>query len=166
MPKLLDETRGKGLLGRLCTAPLRSSVVAQKGLRPLVHHRWLISQIAVKLIDRLEDLLAGRGSKDVRERLQFHIDISEKIIALGLFSVLAGRKLELEKYLGRVELSSVTRLIDTSIVSGLQLFVAEKGPVALLALFTTIWYFLYARAVRNEMEIIVDTFSRFNPPHD
>ena len=146
--------------------PLRSSVVAQKDLRPLVHHRWPISPIAVKLIDRLEDLLAGRGSKDVRERLQFHIDISEKIIALGLFSVLAGQKLELEKYFGRVELSSVTRLIDTSIVSGLQLFVAEKGLVALLALFTTIWYFLYARAVRNEMDIIVDTFSRFNPPHD
>ena len=92
--------------------------------------------------------------------------ISAKRSSRSGSSVLAGWKLELEKYLGRVELSSVTRLIDTSIVSGLQLFVAEKGPVALLALFTTIWYFLYARAVRNEMEIIVDTFSRFNPPHD
>lgn len=120
----------------------------------------------MKIIDRLKKRLTGRGFKDVRERLQFHISISEKIIALGLFSVLAGKKLELEKYFGRVELASVTNLIDTSILQGLQLFVVEKGLVALLALFTTVWYFLYARAVRNEMGIIVDTFSRFNPPHD
>lgn len=120
----------------------------------------------MKFTDWIKRRVPGKTFKDVRERLQFHISISEKIIALGLFSILAGEKLELEKYFGRVELSSVPNLINESTFNNLQVFVAEKGLAALLAAFTTVWYFLYARAVRNEMGIIIETFSRFNPPHN
>ena len=120
----------------------------------------------MKILDKIKKKVTGTEFKDVHARLQFHIGISEKIIALGLFSVLAGKKLELERYFGRVDISSATKLIDTSTLHSLGLFISEKGLVALLAVFTTGWYFLYARAVKNEMGIIVDTFSRFNPPHD
>ncbi|MDP2618824.1 MAG: hypothetical protein Q8P46_01380 [Hyphomicrobiales bacterium] len=40
------------------------------------------------------------------------------------------------------------------------------GAIALLALFTFVWYFLYKRAVRNEIEIVTRLYSKFNPPHD
>src|SRR5688572_20901919 len=150
------------------TPPWTKAVVvsAEVSSFPQRRHSSLSRVVTVKLLDKLKKRVTGRGFKDVRERLQFHISISEKIIALGLFSVLAGEKLELEKYFGRIEISSVTRLVDTTFLGSLKLFVAEKGLFALLALFTTIWYFLYARAVRNEMGIIVDTFSRFKPPQN
>lgn len=104
--------------------------------------------------------------KDVNERLRFHINISNKIIEVGLFSFIAATKLDLEGYLGDLGLATIPRLVTASFWQSVGRLIAEKNLVVLLAIFTALWYFRYSKVVRSEMDIVTNTFSRFNPPHD
>lgn len=116
-------------------------------------------------IESLVSRLAGKQLRSVEDRIRFYIGVNEKIIALGLFALLVGEKLDLQKYFGGVRILAPTTWVEHGLanVGG---FLAAKGLSAMMAVFTTVWFFLYSRAVRDEVQIIANTFSRFNPPHD
>lgn len=119
----------------------------------------------MRVIESVVSRIAGKEIRNVEDRIKFYIGINEKIIALGLFAVLAGKKLEFSKYFGEVQLFNMNSWLVSGVLNVDNFFRAQGLP-ATMAIFTTAWFFLYSKAVRDEMNIIVSTFSRFNPPHD
>ena len=100
--------------------------------------------------------------------LRFWMTVSGAILEVGFFSIIFGVKLELVRYFGSDDPAGIVRdlSVNPNVLEALVVFAREKGLPALLALYTFVWYFLYKRAVKNEMEVLIGLYSRFNPPHD
>ena len=115
----------------------------------------------------LKKLITGRGFKDVEQRIRFQIGISNTIIASGLFTIICVEKLQLIKYFGTDEaLELAKQTIEPDFLDKLLKFSQDMWLTTFLALFTFAWYIFYRKAVNNEMDIIVQLYSRFKPPHD
>lgn len=108
---------------------------------------------------------AFRKKTSVEDNLKYYIGLSEGIIALGLFSFIFHRKLDIEHHFQGKGLSPM-RVIDPSFWEQLKDFFQEKWVEALFALFILLWFFLYRVAVKAEMDVLVKLYSRINPPHD
>jgi len=105
--------------------------------------------------------------RNVEQTLRFYISVSDAIVAIGLFSVIFTYKLQLLNYFSSTDpIDILPQTMKYDFWLRLHAFMEQKGKEALLALFTFIWYFTYKSAVRKEMDIVVQLYSRFNPPHN
>ncbi|WP_322865237.1 hypothetical protein U5922_002910 [Aquicoccus sp. G2-2] len=109
----------------------------------------------------------GKQTKEtsVEENLRFYMSVSEGIIALGLFSFIFQRKLEVSTYFGPSGVSA-ERFLDEGFWAVVPVFLSEKWAELVFSLFILLWFFLYRTAVKSEMTILVTLYSRINPPHD
>jgi hypothetical protein len=124
-----------------------------------------MSNIADRAFIKVEHLLSRGKLSTAEKRIRFYIGVSNNIVSFGLFSFIYSRKFALEERFGASDtLDIVTRTVDRGFwLDTLSLF-EEQWIVILLALFTYIWYYRYNNAVKNEMDIVMRTYSGFNPP--
>jgi len=45
-------------------------------------------------------------------------------------------------------------------------FIVEKWDLVFLSYFVVVWYLLYKKAVKNEMNVLVSLYSQFKPPYE
>lgn len=119
------------------------------------------------MIDILRHIFRKKKSTNVEENLRKYISISDTIVSAGLFSVIFSAKLDVTTYFGTDDTFAIARgVTNPDFWNRLTFFLQEKWLLLLLAVFVFAWFILYKRAVKNEMEILVTLYSRFNPPHD
>lgn len=126
------------------------------------------------MLDRLIEKITRKRFKSVDARLRFYVSVSDWIVAAVSFSLIFHHKLQINTYFGNDRPVDIARRalqgeigeISVSYFRQVIVFLQDMGLIAALALFTFGWYFLYKRAVRNEIEIATRLFSQFNAPKD
>lgn len=122
----------------------------------------------MEILKYTRKLLSGKTLKDTEEWLRFNMSLSDAIIAAVFFSTIFFKKLRLKEYFGTEAPGDVASslLQKNTPFDAVMLYGQDMGHIAVLALFTFLWYFLYKQAVLKEIGITANLFSRFNPPHD
>ena len=101
----------------------------------------------------------GRPDDTFEDRVRKNHGISETVTVNILLSVALVYVLGLNEYMA-------TSKSFTENMRGLEKFLSLHYLPFILAIFTWLWFLVYRKAVRNEMEIIFRLFSQINPPHN
>lgn len=106
-----------------------------------------------------------KRKRSVEDELKRYLGFSEGLIALGFFGYAIKGKLNFELYFdGRP--FALERLNDPDVWQNALRFLQGEWFNLLFAIFVIGWFFLYRAAVKNELIILSDLYSKANPPKD
>ena len=117
------------------------------------------------MFNNIRRAFSRRRELTVEENLQKYLGFSEGLIAFGFFGYAIKGKLNMPEYFGDAPLN-FQRLSDPGFWPQTRAFISGEWPILIFAFFVIGWFFLYRAAVKNEMLILVDLYSKTNPPKD
>ncbi len=101
----------------------------------------------------------ARKKRTAIETLRLYRGVSDLIINLGFFSIIFSSKLSVSEYFGFSDFS-LEKLFLASFWANIAPFVLDKWPDLLFFGCVFLWFWVFRKSVKNEIEILNSLFSR------